>query len=147
MAPNDPDLRRKLAEAEKEVKRIRFEEALSLPVRAVFRICGHVRDQLHAMVPLRRCRLCCTLSRHCNSKYACSQEAEVVPVSESIDLSSMPVADSYSGPRMAGAALFHAVMILSILGVEPGQCQLSCTQPEWLLQAPRRKATGYPRSS
>ena len=32
MAPNDPDLRRKLAEAEKEVKRIRFEEALSLPV-------------------------------------------------------------------------------------------------------------------
>ncbi len=36
MAPNDPDLRRKLAEAEKEVKRIRFEEALSLPVCAVF---------------------------------------------------------------------------------------------------------------
>ena len=35
LAPNDPDLRRKLAEAEKEVKRIRFEDALSLPVRAL----------------------------------------------------------------------------------------------------------------
>ena len=38
------------------------------------------------------------------------QEAEVVPVSETIDLSSMPVADTYSGPRMAGAAL--AAMVL-----------------------------------
>ena len=33
MAPQDKDLRRKLAEAEKEVKRIRFEDALAVPVR------------------------------------------------------------------------------------------------------------------
>lgn len=31
VAPNDPDLRRKLAACEKEVKRIRFEAALSSP--------------------------------------------------------------------------------------------------------------------
>lgn len=31
LAPRDPDLRRKLSEAEKELKRIRFEEALSTP--------------------------------------------------------------------------------------------------------------------
>lgn len=32
VAPKDPDLRKKLAECEKSVKRIRFEEALSTPV-------------------------------------------------------------------------------------------------------------------
>ena len=32
MVPQDKDLRRKLAEADKEVKRIRFEEALAVPV-------------------------------------------------------------------------------------------------------------------
>lgn len=32
LAPKDPDLRKKMAECEKEVKRIRFEEALSTPV-------------------------------------------------------------------------------------------------------------------
>lgn len=32
VAPKDPDLKRKLTECEKEVKRIRFEEALSVPV-------------------------------------------------------------------------------------------------------------------
>ena len=32
VAPRDPDLRKKLLECEKEVKRIRFEEALALPV-------------------------------------------------------------------------------------------------------------------
>lgn len=31
LAPKDPDLRKKLAEAEREYKRVRFEEALSLP--------------------------------------------------------------------------------------------------------------------
>lgn len=31
LAPRDPDLRRKLAEAERELKRVRFEEALALP--------------------------------------------------------------------------------------------------------------------
>ncbi|PNH08436.1 Serine/threonine-protein phosphatase 5 [Tetrabaena socialis] len=31
VAPRDPDLRRKLADCEKEVKRLRFEEALSVP--------------------------------------------------------------------------------------------------------------------
>lgn len=31
LAPRDPDLRRKLAESEKELKRVRFEEALALP--------------------------------------------------------------------------------------------------------------------
>lgn len=34
MAPRDPDLRKKLAECEKEVKRLRFEEALAVPVSA-----------------------------------------------------------------------------------------------------------------
>lgn len=32
VAPKDPDLRKKLAECEKEVKRLRFEEALAMPV-------------------------------------------------------------------------------------------------------------------
>ncbi len=32
LAPKDPDLRRRLAEAEKEFKRVKFEEALALPV-------------------------------------------------------------------------------------------------------------------
>lgn len=32
VAPKDPDLRKKLSECEKAVKRIRFEEALSTPV-------------------------------------------------------------------------------------------------------------------
>ena len=31
--PRDPDLRKKLAQCEKEVKRIRFEEAVATPVR------------------------------------------------------------------------------------------------------------------
>lgn len=35
LAPNDPDLRKKLAEAEKELRRVRFEEALSVPEEAV----------------------------------------------------------------------------------------------------------------
>lgn len=32
LAPRDPDLRKKLTACEKEVKRIRFEEALATPV-------------------------------------------------------------------------------------------------------------------
>ena len=32
VAPRDPDLRKKLTECEKEFKRIRFEEALAIPV-------------------------------------------------------------------------------------------------------------------
>jgi serine/threonine-protein phosphatase 5 len=32
VAPNDPDLRKKLSECEKAVKRIKFEEALATPV-------------------------------------------------------------------------------------------------------------------
>lgn len=32
VAPKDPDLRKKLSECERAVKRIRFEEALSTPV-------------------------------------------------------------------------------------------------------------------
>lgn len=32
--PRDPDLRKKLAHCEKEVKRIRFEEAVATPVRS-----------------------------------------------------------------------------------------------------------------
>jgi serine/threonine-protein phosphatase 5 len=32
-APRDPDVRRKLVEADKTVKRLRFEEALATPVR------------------------------------------------------------------------------------------------------------------
>ena len=39
LAPRDPDLRKKLAACEKEVKRIRFEEALATPVSAVDTIC------------------------------------------------------------------------------------------------------------
>lgn len=34
VAPKDPDLRRKLAECQREVKRIKFEEALAAPVRS-----------------------------------------------------------------------------------------------------------------
>lgn len=33
LAPRDPDVRRKMVEAEKVVKRLRFEEALAMPVR------------------------------------------------------------------------------------------------------------------
>jgi serine/threonine-protein phosphatase 5 len=32
VAPKDPDLRKKLAECEKAIKRIKFEEALATPV-------------------------------------------------------------------------------------------------------------------
>jgi hypothetical protein len=34
VAPRDPDLKKKLAECEKEVKRLKFEEALATPVRS-----------------------------------------------------------------------------------------------------------------
>lgn len=34
VAPRDPDLRKKLEQCEREVKRIRFEEALATPVRS-----------------------------------------------------------------------------------------------------------------
>lgn len=60
VAPNDPDLRKKLAECEKEVKRQRFEEALAHP------------------------------------------ESNVSVVS-TIDLTTMLVEDSYTGPRMEGS--------------------------------------------
>ncbi|KAK9907522.1 hypothetical protein WJX75_005274 [Coccomyxa subellipsoidea] len=59
VAPRDPDLRKKLLQCEREVKRIRFEEALAAP--------------------------------------------EEKPVAEEIDLSSMPVEDSYDGPMMEGS--------------------------------------------
>jgi serine/threonine-protein phosphatase 5 len=36
VAPKDPDLRKKLAECEKAIKRIKFEEALSTPVSTEF---------------------------------------------------------------------------------------------------------------
>jgi hypothetical protein len=42
VAPRDPDLRRKLSECEKAVKRIRFEEALSSPDSVV----QHVSDTI-----------------------------------------------------------------------------------------------------
>mmetsp|Transcript_1680 Transcript_1680/g.4867 ORF Transcript_1680/g.4867 Transcript_1680/m.4867 type:complete len:507 (+) Transcript_1680:201-1721(+) len=61
LAPKDVDLRRKLAEAERIVKRMRFEESLSVP------------------------------------------EAEVIPVSQTIDLTTMTVEDSYDGPRLEGS--------------------------------------------
>lgn len=38
LAPRDPDLRKKLATCEKEVKRIRFEEALATPVSANYTV-------------------------------------------------------------------------------------------------------------
>ncbi|KAF8063021.1 PAPP5 [Scenedesmus sp. PABB004] len=58
VAPKDPDLRKKLAECEKAVKRIRFEEALATP------------------------------------------DSEITHVSDTIDLSTMTVEESYTGPRM-----------------------------------------------
>lgn len=60
LAPSDPDLKKKLAECEKQVKRQKFEEALATP------------------------------------------DEEIVLVSSTIDLSTMPVEDSYKGPRMKG---------------------------------------------
>lgn len=60
VAPKDPDLRKKLAECEKEVKRQRFEEALATP------------------------------------------ESQV-SVMATIDLTTMVVEDSYTGPRMEGS--------------------------------------------
>lgn len=39
VAPRDPDLRKKLQQCEREVKRIRFEEALAAPVGCVQCIC------------------------------------------------------------------------------------------------------------
>ncbi|KAK9843424.1 hypothetical protein WJX81_001775 [Elliptochloris bilobata] len=57
--PRDPDLRKKLEQCEREVKRLRFKEALATP--------------------------------------------NEVPVAQQIDLSSMPVEDSYDGPRMEGS--------------------------------------------
>ena len=40
VAPRDPDLRKKLAECEKEVKRLRFEEALATPVSIAHHTAG-----------------------------------------------------------------------------------------------------------
>jgi len=45
LVPKDPDLRRKLAEAEKELKRVRFEEALAMPEDTVSAITNiHLED-------------------------------------------------------------------------------------------------------
>ena len=45
LAPRDPDLRKKLAEAEKEYKRVRFEEALSVPEDSTSALDGvHLED-------------------------------------------------------------------------------------------------------
>ena len=44
IAPRDPDLRKKLTSCEKEVKRIRFEEALATPVS--FSLVLHILQQL-----------------------------------------------------------------------------------------------------
>lgn len=60
-APKDLDLKKKLQECEKEVKRQKFEEALAVP------------------------------------------DEEVVLVSSTIELETMRVEDSYSGPRMKGS--------------------------------------------
>ncbi|KAF6250888.1 phosphatase 5-like protein [Scenedesmus sp. NREL 46B-D3] len=77
VAPKDPDLRKKLAECDKAIKRIKFEEALSTP------------------------------------------DSEVAHVSETIDLSSMPVEDAYSGPRMqddgAGGYVMTEEFVLAML--------------------------------
>lgn len=51
VAPRDPDLRKKLTECEKEVKRLRFEEALSVPVR---HSSPSLRPQSGATVALKR---------------------------------------------------------------------------------------------
>jgi hypothetical protein len=137
IAPKDPDLRKKLAACEKEVKRIRFEEALAIPVGAarascrtvlgrwlllqpLLPVCGWTpfrktdrqtdrrmdgpmcgwtpRSPFVGMASLRarptRCCFCWAL-----------QEAEIVPVSQTIDLDAMRISDSYSaGPLMEGEA-------------------------------------------
>ncbi|WIA19890.1 hypothetical protein OEZ85_005790 [Tetradesmus obliquus] len=77
VAPKDPDLRKKLAECEKAIKRIKFEEALSTP------------------------------------------DSEITHVSDTIDLSTMPVEDSYKGPRMqedgAGGYTITEEFVLAML--------------------------------
>lgn len=67
-APRDPDLRRKLTECEKAVKRIKFEEALATPVRALGEGCSlgfplgfqvSRRPRLRFLGDRPRCRCVC----------------------------------------------------------------------------------------
>ena len=109
MAPNDPDLRRKLSEAEKEVKRIRFEEALSVPARR----CLYTQRRPDASKTSRWSSPAACKPKPVHPASARAQEAEVVPVSETIDLSSMPVPANHGGPRMAGA-LCAAMLALQL---------------------------------
>lgn len=51
LAPRDPDLRKKLAACDKEVKRIRFEEALATPVSAVNMKHHSIMARSHHIVP------------------------------------------------------------------------------------------------
>lgn len=52
--PRDPDLRKKLAQCEKEVKRIRFEEAVATPVKTpTLHACF---EALHAFMSRGLCR-------------------------------------------------------------------------------------------
>ncbi len=98
VAPNDPDLRKKLAECEKEVKRLRFEEALAVP------------------------------------------EQEQVLVSSTIDLTAMPVEDSYKGPRMQGTCV-NGVAGTGARADEFVRCALTSYVPCWLRGVCEQAAT------
>lgn len=45
------------------------------------------------------------------------QDSEITHVSDTIDLSAMPVEDSYTGPRMKGVCLCLQTALVSFLGV------------------------------
>jgi hypothetical protein len=80
VAPKDPDLRKKLAECEKAIKRIKFEEALSTPVcdkkyfhdgsmwYADVRGCFGVNDGGSGWQPVRRPSSASSLRRHCQHR-------------------------------------------------------------------------------
>ena len=113
LAPRDPDLRKKLAACEKEVKRKRFEEALATPVSANDVFIVRHRSQKTRPSPRCCCKFCVwSLCSEWNlfsglvmpRELYCMQDVPQTPPAETIDLASMTVEDSYDGPHLQGQA-------------------------------------------
>lgn len=127
VAPRDPDLRKKLLQCEREVKRIRFEEALAAPVKTstltLLKQSYYQGVCVHGM----KCICITTLSQNPPAldqfnNLGCSKSKELPlqeekPVAEEIDLSRMPVDDSYDGPMMEGMHLHTSRT--SLIGMLP----------------------------
>jgi hypothetical protein len=101
VAPKDPDLRKKLAECERAVKRIRFEEALATPVSHCV-CCRHGVATAGGLTTGHSAVSAVGPSHPSTPVPLTRQDSEVTHVSDTIDLDSMLVEESYKGPRMQG---------------------------------------------